>query len=72
MTFVQAGVSPEAARRQAERYRTMTPAEKLDCADALWELAWDATVAGVRMRHPDADPQSVLREARAILHRATD
>lgn len=50
----------------------MTAAEKLACADALWELAWDATVAGVRMRHPDADEESIARDARAILRRATD
>jgi len=72
MVLVQAGVSTEVARRQADRYRSMTAAEKLACADALWELAWDATVAGIRMRDPDADERSIVRDARAILYRAAD
>lgn len=66
------GVSPDVAQRQIERYRLMTPEEKLACADGLWELAWDATKAGIRMRHPDANEDTVVREARALLNRASD
>ena len=65
-------VSPEVARRQAARFRAMTAAEKLACADALWELAWDAVKAGVRMRHPELDEIAVMREARAIFRSAAD
>ena len=50
----------------------MTAAEKLACADALWDLVWDATKAGVRMRRPDADENTIVHDARAILSRATD
>jgi hypothetical protein len=72
MNFPPAGVAPEAAQRQLDRYRAMTPGQKLACADALWDLAWDATVAGARMRRPDADPASIIRDAREILRRATN
>jgi hypothetical protein len=50
----------------------MTAAEKLACADALWDLVWDATKAGVRMRHPNIDDSALVRDARAIISRATD
>ena len=72
MIFPPAGVSPDVAERQLDRYRSMTAAEKLACADALWDLAWDATLAGIRMRRPDSDENSVVQDARAILRRATD
>lgn len=72
MIYPPAGVSEDVAERQLSRFRSMTVAEKLACADALWDLAWDATVAGVRMRHPDSDQNSVVHDARAILRRAAD
>lgn len=72
MIFPPAGVAPDVAERQVGRYRSMTPAEKLACADALWDLAWDATLAGIRMRRPDSDENSVVQDARAILRRAPD
>jgi len=72
MHFPSEGVPPEVADRQARRYRAMSAAEKLSCADALWELAWDATKAGVRMRCPDDDEASITRAARLIFDRAPD
>lgn len=66
------GVSPDVAELQVRRYRAMTAAEKLRCADALWELAWDATKAGVRMRRPDFDEVAVTRAARVVFGRAAD
>jgi len=50
----------------------MTAAEKLACADTLWDLAWDAIKAGVRMRHPEMDDGALVREARQIFTRAAD
>jgi hypothetical protein len=66
------GVSPEVAQRQVARYRSMTAEEKLACADALWDLAWAATKAGVRMRHPEIDDRALVRDARAIIRLAAD
>jgi hypothetical protein len=65
-------VSPEVADMQARRYRAMSPEEKLARADALWDLAWEATRVGVRMRHPDYDESAVTRAARVIFRRAAD
>ncbi len=72
MIYPPAGVSADVAERQLARYRAMTAAEKLACADALWDLVWDATLAGIRMRHPDSDEDGIVHNARAILHRAAD
>ena len=72
MISTPADGSIRASQIQLDRFRMMSPAEKLACADSLWELVWDATKAGIRMRHPDADEHAVVREARAILARATD
>jgi hypothetical protein len=72
MTSAPIDVSPEVAELQLHRYRAMSPAEKLACADALWDLAWDATRAGVRMRHPEYDESTVTSAARAIYRGATD
>ena len=70
MGFDRLDVSPEVARRQQARYRAMSPAEKVMLADSLWDLVWDATIAGVRMRHPELAEQEVAREARAVLRSA--
>jgi hypothetical protein len=60
------------AELQAQRYRAMSPAEKLAQADALFDLAWDAVKAGVRMRHPEFDDAAVHHAARALFRRAAD
>jgi hypothetical protein len=72
MPLAQLDVSPEVAALQAQRYRQMTPAEKLARADAIWELAWDAVTTGVRLRAPDLDAAAVTRTARALFRRAAD
>jgi len=53
-------------------YRSMSPAEKLACADALWDLAWDTMRAGMRMPHPEYDESAVTSAARAIFRSAAD
>lgn len=65
-------VTPEVAQRQLDRYRQMTAAEKLACADSLWDLAWDATLVGVRMRNPGFDDYEVTRAARLLFDHASD
>lgn len=65
-------VSPEVAELQVRRYRSMSPAEKLAQADALWRVARDATRAGLRMRHPNLDEPAVDRAAREMMRRGTD
>lgn len=72
MTQVPSQVSPVVSELQARRYRAMSAAEKLACADALWDLAWDAMKVGVRMRHPEYDESTVTSAARAIFRSATD
>ena len=72
MRYSPSDVLPEVAELQVRRYRAMSPAEKLACADALWDLAWDATLAGIRMRHPEYDESAVTRAARAIFRSAAD
>lgn len=54
------------------RYREMSPGSKLALADSLWDLAWDATKAGIRLRQPHLDSASVDLLARQILRNATD
>ena len=72
MPFAATDVSPEVAMRQAQRYRQMTPSEKLACADAIWDLAWDAVSTGVRLRHPELNDVAVTRMARELFRRAAD
>lgn len=72
MKYSPIDVLPEVAELQLRRYRAMSPDEKLACADALWDLAWEATLVGVRMRHPEFDESAVTRAARAIFRNAAD
>jgi len=72
MPYMPEGVSPDVAVLQLRRYREMTAADKLALADSLWDLAWDATKAGVRMRHPDYDDSAVTRAARIVIGRAAE
>jgi hypothetical protein len=72
MPFDPFGVSPDVAELQAQRYRQMTPAEKLSRADVLWELAWDAATTGVRLRAPGLDDASVTRTVRELFRRAAN
>jgi hypothetical protein len=65
-------VTADVAQRQVSRYRQMTATEKLACADALWDVAWEATRAGVRMRNPDLSDAEVTRAARLVFDDASD
>ena len=46
--------SPEIERLQIERWRQMSPAQKAALVSGLTQAAYDLTLAGIRMRHPDA------------------
>ena len=72
MSFAPFDVEPEIVERQTQRYRQMTPAEKLARADAIWALAWDAVTVGVRMRDAALDDAEVTRTARELFRRAAD
>lgn len=65
-------VAADVAQRQVDRYRQMTATEKLTGADALWDLAWEATRAGVRMRHPEFSDSEVTHAARQAFEHASD
>lgn len=71
-SFAPPAVDPTVAERQVQRYRTMSPADKLALADGLWDLAWSAAKAGVRLRNPTASDEDVEAEARALLLDASD
>ena len=50
--------TPEAVeRRQIERWRSMSPAEKAGLVSSLTSAAFELALAGVRHRHPDATEQ---------------
>ncbi|MDA1081927.1 MAG: hypothetical protein O2973_09675 [Gemmatimonadetes bacterium] len=65
-------VTADVAQRQVSRYRQMTATEKLVCADALWDLAWDATQLGVRMRNPEFNESEVAHATRLAFDNASD
>jgi len=50
--------------------RRMTPARKLAVMQALWRQAWDLTVAGVRLRHPQWTSQQIQARSREIFRGA--
>ncbi len=56
--------------RQLKRYREMSPAEKLAVADSLWDLAFEATKAGVRLRNRTLDEAAVETTALRLLRHA--
>lgn len=49
--------SPEIERRQVERWRQMSPAEKAAIVSGLTQAVCDLALAGIRLRHPDASPR---------------
>jgi hypothetical protein len=65
-----AGVAPEVADRQTQRYRGMSVEEKLRIADDMWRLAWELTCVGVRQRSPALSEEQVRIEARALIRAA--
>jgi hypothetical protein len=55
-----ADTSPDAHEAQIEAYRRMTGAERVQIAFRLTELTRQATMAGIRSRHPEYDDQQVF------------
>ena len=49
--------SPEIEARQIERWQQMTVQEKAALITGLTQAAFEMAAAGVRARHPDADPR---------------
>src|SRR5436305_2006355 len=59
-------VTPEeATQRQIERYRQMTPGERVELALRLHELASEVARCGIRAQHPAASPEEVVEKLRA-------
>ena len=59
-------MTPEqATQRQIERYREMTPGERIAIALRLHELASEVARCGIRARHPHATPEQVEEMLRA-------
>ena len=56
----------EAEQRQLEIWRAMTPAQKFALLDDLYASANLFIEAGIRMRHPDADPDEVRMRRLAL------
>lgn len=54
-----ADTSREIERRQIERWRAMTPAEKAAIVTGLTQATFEMARAGVRHRYPDASPREV-------------
>lgn len=52
----------EAAQRQIELYRRMTPQQRLQICFRLYELVRTVARQGVRHQHPDWDEQRVEQE----------
>jgi len=67
------GMTPEAAlEMQIERYRQMSPSERIELALRLHELASDVARSGIRAQHPNATDEEVeemLRERRRLAYR---
>jgi hypothetical protein len=64
--------APEIEARQVEAWRAMTPAAKLRLVSDLVCATEELALAGVRMRHPNADErEQQLRLAALRLDRAT-
>jgi hypothetical protein len=55
---------------QAEAFRHMTPAQKLDVAGQLYTAAWELKAAGLRSQHPAWSEAEVAAEVRRIFLRA--
>jgi hypothetical protein len=51
--------SPEVAEILRERLRRMTPSQRVEEGARLCKLAREFMRAGIRMRHPDYEPEQV-------------
>lgn len=64
-------MSPEAAlQMQIERYRSMTPAQRLRVGLELHDLACKMSLAGIRWQWPNASEEERTRELRRRLEMA--
>lgn len=54
-------------RRQIERWRDMSPAEKAAIITGLTRATREMALAGVRHRHPDATPHEVFLRLGVLL-----
>jgi hypothetical protein len=57
----------KALEMQIERYRAMTPEERVGVALRLHELACDMARLGIRRQHPSADETEVNRRLKERL-----
>jgi hypothetical protein len=54
----------------AERYRSMTPQERLSLGFSMWDVMVSAAEAGIRYHHPDWNEQQVKQEIVQRIRRA--
>jgi hypothetical protein len=68
---VEKSLSPDttldAERVQIERWRAMSPAEKLGLVSSMTRTVSAMAMAGLRERHPDASPREIFLRF-AMLH----
>lgn len=57
---LSADTSPDIERRQIERWRQMSAAEKAALVTGLTQAVYDLARAGVRHRYPDASPREAF------------
>lgn len=55
--FLSADTDAESEQRQIDRWRAMSPAEKLRIVAGLSAAADTMALAGIRQRHPGASPR---------------
>jgi hypothetical protein len=68
---LSADTSDEAERLQIERWRNMTPEEKLALVSGMTQMACTLAMAGIEQRYPDASPRERFLRF-AVLHLGED
>lgn len=63
--------STEVRDRQIERYRAMTPSERVAIAVEMSEAGRQLALDGIRARNPELDDEQVLDEYIRIIHSDT-
>jgi hypothetical protein len=62
-------------REEVERARKLTPAQRIEAAFELTDMAFSIMEAGIRAQHPEADDAEIVRLAReriALARRVED
>jgi hypothetical protein len=59
-------MSPAAATQYDNSVRQMTPEQKLASAEALWHMAWELKIAGVRMQNPEWSEAQITAGVRQL------